>query len=175
MLIEVSGNDREEVSASLMALAEELDEKELVNDMFIADNVTQFKNIWDIRDSMGEVLAKYGITISLDVSLNVSDFQNLVKLTREKFGDKVKAVTGFGHVGDGNLHLTAVLDTKEAAESLEHEIDELVIPYVIERNGSISAEHGVGQMKADYLGMQKGDEVMEQLREVKQLFDENNI
>jgi len=79
-----------------------LAENELIEDMIIADNVTKNLNIWDIRDSMGECLGKHGINISLDVSLEITEFQKLVDLTREKFKDDVLITTGFGHVGDGN-------------------------------------------------------------------------
>lgn len=129
--------------------------------MVIADNVSKNRNIWDIRDSMGEALGKHGINISLDVSLDIAEFQTLVDLVRVEFRDHVRIVTGFGHIGDGNLHLNIVVPDLEVRKRIEGEIDDFVMAYVLKFKGSVSAEHGVGTMKAKYLEAQKGSDVIE--------------
>lgn len=104
MVIEVSGNENDDLEDQLASFSEYICEQEICSDVFVSQNQTQFLNIWDIRDSMGEVLAKAGMNISLDISLDIAEFQNIVNLTREKVGKDSLVVCGFGHIGDGNLH-----------------------------------------------------------------------
>jgi FAD/FMN-containing dehydrogenase len=176
-VIEVSGETPEELTDHFTSLAEVLDDKKMLQNMFISENLKQFANIWDIRDSMGEALSLSGLNISIDVSLDINKFQELVDRTRDlvsKF-DCVIDVLGFGHVGDGNLHLCVLLNDDTQVHAVESLVDEYVVEYVRNLGGSISAEHGVGVMKAGYLERVKGKEVMDVVRDVKMMFDPNNI
>jgi len=81
---------------------------------------------------------------------------------------------GYGHVGDGNIHMNIVCD-KQNKDKLEEKIEKFIIEYVTSINGSISAEHGLGVHKAKYLREQKNDEVVDTMLQVKKLFDPKNI
>lgn len=85
----------------------------------------------------------------------------------------VKAVIGYGHMGDGNLHLNV------SAQSYDPKLIETMEPFIYEwvqkRRGSISAEHGMGQMKAAYMRYSQTPAMMEWMRKVKQLFDPKGI
>jgi FAD/FMN-containing dehydrogenase len=153
LIIELSGPTPSQLTDLFTTLAESLDQKKILQNMFISDNLTQFSNIWDIRDSMGEVLSHSGFNISLDVSLPINKFQELVDQTRNLVSnfDCVISVLGFGHVGDGNLHLSVLLKDDLEGVKVEELVDGFVVEYVREHGGSISAEHGVGVMKAGYL------------------------
>ena len=67
-------------------------------------------------------------------------------------------MVGHGHIADGNLHLNTVMkgyDDLEKAKKIKEALEPFVFDYVKEKNGSVSAEHGVGLLKADYLGHSK--------------------
>lgn len=84
-------------------------------------------------------------------------------------------MTGYGHIGDGNIHLNVVCASKETYKECEQMIEKFVLEYVTNNRGSISAEHGVGFQKAKYLDMQKGKEVADKMRDMKDMFDPNGI
>ena len=63
-------------------------------------------------------------------------------------------VHGYGHIGDGNIHLQVILDKEDLKiKEKKKKIDEFVYNEIIKRNGSISAEHGVGEIKKQYVEM----------------------
>jgi len=82
-------------------------------------------------------------------------------------------VVGYGHIGDGNLHLNI------AARKYESKILNLIEPYVFEwtakQNGSISAEHGLGICKNNFLHYSKSDTMIHLMKTIKQLVDPNGI
>ena len=96
-----------------------------------------------------------GYTLKYDVSLAPKHYYDLVEQTRtlieKNFPAKQIETYGYGHIGDGNLHLNVTLpgygdkDLQGRAYSL---IDTFVMDYVRQAKGSISAEHGVGYQKA---------------------------
>ena len=85
----------------------------------------------------------------------------------------VNGVLGYGHVGDGNLHLNV------SAKSYDPELIAAIEPYVYEwartYRGSISAEHGLGLMKAQHIGYTKSPAMVDTMHRLKHLFDPNGI
>lgn len=65
---------------------------------------------------------------------------------------------GFGHIGDGNLHLVIQCQNEEAKSKVATEIDPYLFNYISEKRGSVSAEHGVGHSKINYLPLSKSEE-----------------
>lgn len=76
---------------------------------------------------------------------------------------------GYGHVGDGNIHINMILQEGQEID------DKHVFEAVVKRKGSISAEHGVGLNKAKYLYLQKSESVLRLFKQIKGLFDPNEI
>ncbi|CAF1654576.1 unnamed protein product, partial [Didymodactylos carnosus] len=85
----------------------------------------------------------------------------------------VRNVTGFGHVGDGNLHLNVT--TKEYSQTVKDVLEPFLYEWVSKQRGSISAEHGLGLHKAKYLGLGKSLHALDIMRNIKTLFDPNLI
>ncbi|KAJ2516403.1 D-lactate ferricytochrome c oxidoreductase, partial [Coemansia sp. RSA 1939] len=89
------------------------------------------------------------------------------------YSGPVKQVSGYGHIGDGNLHLNIVTDR------FDDRVTRIFEPYVYEwvasHRGSISAEHGVGLMKRDYLSYSKPPAMIDYMKRIKALFDPNGI
>ena len=80
-------------------------------------------------------------------------------------------VIGYGHIGDGNIHINLCM---KAGQNIEIN-DEDVFKEVVARNGSISAEHGVGIYKPQYLPMQKSRQILDIYKQIKAIFDPNSI
>lgn len=85
---------------------------------------------------------------------------------------------GHGHVGDGNLHLNVVLpgyENKSLQERTKGTIEPFVMDYVRKVNGSVSAEHGIGQQKPDFLHYSKSEAMIKTMQTVKAALDPNHI
>jgi D-2-hydroxyglutarate dehydrogenase len=83
-------------------------------------------------------------------------------------------VVGYGHVGDGNLHLN-VSSPHGFSDELQARLEPFVYEWTAERSGSISAEHGVGLMKAPVLGYSKGAEALDLMRRIKAQLDPHHV
>ena len=87
-------------------------------------------------------------------------------------------VCWYGHIGDGNLHLNILkpdgLDVQRFNERC-HQISPKVFGEVAARSGSISAEHGVGLLKRDFLGFSRSDAEISAMRGLKAVFDPHNV
>lgn len=116
-----------------------------------------------------------GATYKYDLSMPTHKMYELVQDVRQRvshFPDVV--VVGYGHVGDGNLHLNV-----SSPSGYNPELEETLEPYVYEwtarQGGSISAEHGIGRMKAAALQYSKSGEAVDLMQRIKLLFDPHRI
>ncbi|GAA94902.1 uncharacterized protein L969DRAFT_96371 [Mixia osmundae IAM 14324] len=178
VLIETSGSKKEHDDEKLTGLLEDLMEKEIIVDGVLAQDETQLQSLWSLRESIPEAAGKLGKTYKFDVSMPVSEMYGLVEATRQRFkdqgmADEIREVVGYGHIGDGNLHLNVV--AKRFDQSIEDVLEPWVFEYVSQRNGSISAEHGLGQQKAPFVGYSQAPESIATMRAIKALFDKQGL
>ncbi|EKM60946.1 uncharacterized protein PHACADRAFT_180107 [Phanerochaete carnosa HHB-10118-sp] len=152
----------------------------LINTGVLSQSPAQFSQLWAIREGITEAVSKEGKAYKYDISIPVASFKEAVDKTREQLrskgllrDDAVKHVVGYGHVGDGNLHLNVVAAayTPEIEAALEPFVYELVASY----KGSISAEHGIGVMKTHALPYTKNPTSIEIMKRIKALFDPKGI
>ncbi|KAH6917236.1 D2HGD protein [Coprinopsis sp. MPI-PUGE-AT-0042] len=182
VLLETSGGRKEHDEEKLQDLLEALlgADTPLVTTGVMSQSADQFAGIWALREGIPEAVSKEGKTYKYDISIPVSSFQEVVDGTRAHLQSKgllhdnaVKHVVGYGHVGDGNLHLNVI------AHSFQPEIEAALEPYIYEvvqnLRGSISAEHGIGAMKTHALPYSKSQSSIELMRRIKQVFDPNGI
>ncbi|CAG8663549.1 3283_t:CDS:10, partial [Dentiscutata erythropus] len=179
VLVETSGSNKDHNEEKLHNFMEILMEKGVVEDGVVAQDNTQLQNLWSIREGIPEAGSKSGSVYKYDLSIPVPVFYNIVEDVSKKLKDagvfgKDKLVTdvmGYGHIGDGNIHLNIV------AKSYTHEITKLLEPYIYEwtekHKGSISAEHGLGLMKADCIGYSKSQKMINIMKQIKQSIDPN--
>lgn len=85
-------------------LAENLEAENILNEMVLAESLTQARNIWEIRENVGECMKARSLYIIYDVSLPIQNFQEIVDLSQEWGEELCSFSCGFGHIGDGNLH-----------------------------------------------------------------------
>ncbi|KAJ8131183.1 hypothetical protein O1611_g2439 [Lasiodiplodia mahajangana] len=182
-LIETSGSNSEHDAAKLEKFLEDVMSKEIIADGVLAQDETQIKSLWSQREGITECVGHFGGTYKYDVSIPLKDLYRLVDETRERIeaaglkGDTdefpVVEVVGYGHMGDCNLHLNV------AVRRYDKRVEEVLEPFVYEWigkiNGSISAEHGIGIAKKQYLGFSKNETMIDLMKQVKKLYDPNGI
>ena len=152
-----------------------------VTDAVVAENLTQAHGLWHIRESITMAQAEEGLNIKHDISIPVSRIPAFVAETDALLAREIPGVrmVDFGHLGDGNLHYN--VQAPEGADGAaflrdwEERVNTLVFDQVIRHQGSISAEHGVGELKVDKLPLYKDPTALAMMRAVKQALDPQNI
>lgn len=152
----------------------------LIMDAVIAENITQSKALWHLRESIPLAEKAFGKNIKHDVSIPVSKMANFVQHTNALLQQHFPAVEHiiFGHLGDGNLHYNVAKGTGfTEAQLLEQQVavNTLVHDSVHQFDGSISAEHGVGQLKREDLIRYKDPVEMALMQRIKQALDPQGI
>ncbi|KAL2649531.1 hypothetical protein R1flu_017659 [Riccia fluitans] len=172
LLVETTGSNQTHDKEKLDAFLESALEKELIKDGAVAQDISQAGSFWKIREGIAESTAKAGAVYKYDLALPLKDLYSLVEDMRERLRDSA-TVIGFGHMGDGNLHLSIV------APSYDDKFVSQIEPYVYERtaavNGSVSAEHGLGFMKAKAIYYSKPPAAVQVMAGFKDLLDPNGI
>ncbi len=152
-----------------------------VLDAVVAENITQAKALWHIRESIPLAQADEGLNIKHDISIPVSSIPEFVRLTDAKLEQSFPGarLVNYGHLGDGNLHynVQAPAGSDQAAFLNDQEagVNALVFEMVDQFAGSISAEHGIGSLKVDKLPHHKSPVALELMRSIKRALDPNNI
>lgn len=174
MLVQVRAPNSELFEEQLESYYEE--SEPYIQDMLLAENDTQKEHFWSIRENVG-VAGKYsGYVYKYDCSIPCEKSGQLLKWVRKLYGNKMKALFGFGHIGDDNTHLNIIANTEEYnPDDIRAEFEEAVFKYVIENGGSISAEHGIGSFKTKYRHLIYPPPVWTTMLAVKNTLDPNRI
>ena len=151
-----------------------------VHDAVIAENITQSKALWHLRESIPLAEKAFGKSIKHDVSIPVSRMAEFVQVTNAALQQAFPGIEHviFGHLGDGNLHYNVAPGKAFSEETLlekQPQVYQLVHDSVHRFNGSISAEHGVGQLKRDYLPLYKDPVELALMHKIKQALDPKGI
>jgi FAD/FMN-containing dehydrogenase len=152
----------------------------LVLDAVIAENITQSKALWHLRESIPLAEKAFGKSIKHDVSIPVSRMADFVRTTNAALQASFPGIQHviFGHLGDGNLHYNVAKGqafTEEGLLAKQDAVYELVHNSVHQFGGSISAEHGVGQLKRDALPRYKDPVELALMRRIKQALDPHGL
>jgi FAD/FMN-containing dehydrogenase len=161
------------------ALAQGVDEG-IVDDATIASSDAQRKQLWSLRENISEAQRREGPNIKHDISVPVSAVPQFLRDSEaalSKAFPGVRFVT-FGHLGDGNLHYNLSAPLNEApARFMERSpaANRIVHDLVDAAGGSISAEHGIGQLKRDELRRYKSDVELDVMRTIKAALDPGRL
>jgi len=177
VLVELSDPDVDApLDAQLQAVLGEACAQGLAADATMAASAAQAQALWALREDISEAQRIEGVSIKHDVSVPVSRIPEFL----ERAGAALAArwpdvrVVAFGHIGDGNLHYNLskpAADDNAAFIARTAEVNRIVHDLVCELGGSISAEHGLGQLKREEVLRYKPALEMELMRRVKQAFD----
>lgn len=173
VVIETSGSDPTHDGEKLHNFLEEAMTSSLVTDGTVATEDSKIKALWSMRERVTEALTHDGFTYKYDISLPVERIYQLVTDMREHLGDRAKSVVGYGHVGDGNLHLNITSPAKDPA--LLAAIEPFVYEWTASCQGSISAEHGLGLKKRNYIYYSKPSQAVALMADIKAMLDPKGI
>ena len=150
-----------------------------VSDGVVSQSEAQAAALWQLREGISEAIAPY-TPYKNDLSVRISDVPEFLDdvdaYVAKSFPDF--EVCWYGHIGDGNLHLNILRPEHMSLEEFFHHghtMSPNIFSLVAQRRGSISAEHGVGLLKRDFLDYSRSDEEIELMRGLKALFDPHQI
>ena len=152
----------------------------LVTDAAIAENIAQSKAMWHLRESIPLAEAELGKSIKHDVSIPISLIGTFVEVTNAALQKRFPGIQHivFGHLGDGNLHYNVARAPGQTEQELlasQYDVYQLVHDSVHAHAGSISAEHGVGQLKRDELTRYKSSLELKLMKQIKAALDPHGL
>ena len=167
---------RENIESVLGALLEE----ETILDAVISASPKQSDDLLALRERIGETLSSHYYPHKNDISVPIasipqflSELEALLKVAYPSY-----EIVVFGHIGDGNLHVNIVKPSSLSREEFLtscHEVDHKIFTLVQQYRGSISAEHGVGLLKKEFLTYSRSTEEISLMRGIKKVFDPDGI
>ena len=165
-----------DVKAELEQLLGAALEEGIVGDAVIASNEAQAEALWKLRDSISEAERAEGQTLAHDISVAAADMPQFIVEAAAKVEQAFPGViaSGFGHLGDGNIHFHVRAGSHAAPDWYESEgekITRMVDDLVTAAGGSISAEHGIGQLKLREFERLAPPGRIHALRAIKQALD----
>lgn len=168
----VAANKEEELYETCEKIVEICEECSAI-DSLIAESTKEQREILEIRSAVYPSLHD-NLVDTLDVAVPISmlpDFMKKIKSLSEEFKIEIQTI---GHIGDGNMH--NFIMTEDAKKPPRY--DELIsniYKYAVECGGAITAEHGIGKLRIDKLPIQFSEKTISIMREIKKIFDPNNI
>ena len=171
-IIEICGNDQQQDTELFESFLSQQLEQLIIKDVVIAQSEQQADNIWTLRHGIGDFGSSLPI-INYDVSIPIGDMDRFSNTLIKQLNQYYPHITTllFGHIGDSNLHVVIGHYNEAEFGPLKDIVHELTGEF----NGSVSAEHGIGKLKTDYLTYSRSAEEIALMKLIKQSLDPNNI
>jgi FAD/FMN-containing dehydrogenase len=175
VLLESLGQDVENDHLVFQNMLEKCLDEGLILDAAIAQSEQEFSWFWGIREQVEFIFSIYSHVFLFDISLAISDMNEYI----EQIKNDLKAVWqdvafyAYGHIGDGNLHL--FVSCGQDDEATRHRVEEIVFVPLQKIGGSITAEHGVGLEKKQWLHLSRTPEEIALMKTIKQALDPKGI
>ena len=174
---DVDGSSQEEVTSQLETLKASFAQNGS-SDFIIAKDNEEANQLWFARRNASPAVTIYGTKkLNEDISVPRSRLpealEGIYKIG-EKYGFNVPC---FGHAGDGNIHVNVMVKDKNNEKEMEdgHKAIEEIFQFVVDLEGTLSGEHGIGLSKAPFMHIAFTNAEMELFRSIKKAFDPNNI
>jgi FAD/FMN-containing dehydrogenase len=169
----------EPLDAALTDALQEFDDRVL--EYTVTTDPAQAEAWWKLRKSISDAQKIEGISIKHDVSVPVSRAAEFIAQASAALREAYPGIriVAFGHMGDGNIHYNASMpdaaQNQEFIEQHEQDVNRIVYEVVAEFGGSISAEHGLGQLKREEITKYKSPLEMELMRRIKRTLDPQGL
>jgi FAD/FMN-containing dehydrogenase len=142
-----------------------------IDDALVADDTTSRQSLWALREGHTDAINAAGIPHKLDVGVPLDQLDRFL----EQVPDAVVRAGGervilFGHLGDGNVHVNVL-----GADPEDSRVDDAVLELTLSCGGTISAEHGIGVVKARWLERARGAGEVAAMRSIKRALDPDNL
>ena len=177
VLAEATTDDADaDIAGELQALLAAAMDQGIIGDAVVAANEAQADALWKIRDTISEAERAEGLTLAHDISVPVDAMPGFIRdaAARVEAAYPGTVASGFGHLGDGNIHFHVRAGARASDDWYDGEgqaITRLVDDLVTAAGGSISAEHGIGQLKIEELARLAPPGRIAALRAIKQALD----
>lgn len=146
----------------------------ILTDAMLPQSQADLADIWKIREGLVMDSLLPGL-VNLDISAPAPVLGSLAEELRSALAQNIAGITVliYGHLADGNLHITASVPQPDAGFSAG--VDSVVYPMVAAAGGSISAEHGIGTLKRDWLHLMRSPAELALMKSIKSVFDPAGI
>jgi FAD/FMN-containing dehydrogenase len=177
VLVEISsGHSPEDARAQMEEILGQALETGLIGDAALAGSLSQVAAFWKLREALSDAQRAEGGSIKHDISVPVASIPEFIARAEVAVASVQPAarVVCFGHMGDGNLHYNVSQPSggdTAAFLALYRTMNKAVHDIVRDLNGSISAEHGIGQLKRDELAATAPPVALDLMRRIKTVFD----
>ncbi|XKH58846.1 FAD-binding oxidoreductase [Halomonas sediminis] len=175
VIVESLGTDSQSHATLFSKALESALEQQLIVDAALAHSTAQRRDIWAIREDIEGLIQNLTPLFTFDISLPIPDMAAYVEALEQALArewPKGRMVT-FGHLGDGNLHISITVGSADPAA--RRAVESLVYTPLADLGGSVSAEHGIGLEKRDYLHFSRTPEEVVLMRTLKQALDPFNL
>ncbi|QEW23126.1 putative FAD-linked oxidoreductase (plasmid) [Paracoccaceae bacterium] len=176
IIIEATGFDDTYTRETLERFFETAFEQGLVEDGVLASSVKEERALWSVRESPAEYETVLGPVIPFDVGIPIARMEEAVAAIEAGIATlyPTARALSYGHIGDSNLHV--VVNVPEAGRDQPHgPVKAKVYEIVRSLGGTISAEHGIGAIKRDYLAYSRTPAEIALMRQIKKLLDPKGI
>lgn len=169
VLLDLQGSD----AVLFEKMLEEAFTAELIQDAVLAASEKETQALWKLRDAPGEFPLVWPTIASFDVSLPIGRIGEFVDALRPRLEREFPGceLVHFGHIGDSNLHVCVHVPGTTEATFPEHAIKDCLYGLLRDYAGSVSAEHGIGTYKRDYLAYSRTPEEIALMRTLKAALD----
>ncbi len=175
VIIESETMDRETGDADFEAFLARMFDENILADALVAQSSRESARFWAVREG-DKIYEAMPHLINLDISISLNQMERFVTECKQAITARFRNVRAlfYGHAGDGNLHIA--LDIPDSGDSqLIHDVETCIYDKVREMRGSISAEHGIGTLKRDYLSYSRSPSEIALMRQIKQALDPSGI
>lgn len=177
VLVEAQGTDESIDAPRFQSWLEGLMERGLLADAAVAQSLAQTQAFWAPRDACAEFPRVLGPRRTYDISVAVSRMDEFVTRCKAALAAGIVGCDSayYGHIGDSNLHLVCWVQGLSIERQPKEEMDRIVYGLVREMGGSISAEHGIGTSKKQWLNYARSDAAIELMRRLKAALDPDHL
>lgn len=176
LIIEVDGNDMDVLMKEMEAIGELLTKYD-TGEIYFADDAQQKAELWKLRRKVAEAVKLDGYTIEEDTVVPRAELPALIKGVKELGKKHDFDVVCYGHAGDGNLHIR--IRKEGIPNSHRNPVMTAALSELFEMvhrlGGTISGEHGIGLIQKPYMNIVFNSTQLRLMREIKKIFDPNNI
>jgi len=174
VLLESQGSSPEADHAQFEAFLETALEEGLICDAVLPQSRHEREKLWAIRDNIESLFALWPLFI-FDISVPIHRMQLYLDVTETRLRERWPAMQRcvFGHLGDGNLHIVVAVGSDSA--DTRHAVEDIVYGELQTLHGSVSAEHGIGLEKKNYLRYSRSEAEIALMRTIKQALDPHNL
>tara|TARA_B100000900_G_scaffold134412_1_gene113768 strand:+ start:25 stop:1413 length:1389 start_codon:yes stop_codon:yes gene_type:complete len=175
VFIEYMGGDFDNDYNTFEKVVIESIDKGIVEDAVVGRDEKEQLNIWGIREDVAVLAEEKKFDQQFDISIPVAQIGEVIDKTIEELKDcdGVKTIFPFGHVADGNIHFIIGKDSDD--DNLKSKINDIIYTNTEAVEGSISAEHGIGIDKKQYLIKSRSRDEIELMKIIKKSIDPKNI